>query len=303
MSGVAVRLLLWAATVQVEGSSSCPRPELVATRLAELLPADAGGGPPDRARIWEEGDAIAVELESPDGTSLGARRFPRTYACEDLASALALSLAGWESDVHPEFTPRLAGRGPRPTLIERAPPQPGVTQPWEGGAGVAVGLGGSLDVRAGAVDAVLGGWLTPPAWRTSVRVEVGGQSNREIPLQYGRVVWRRLTAGLGVERPIPTALNHEDRAWLRWFALARLAWLDMRGDGFALNHSDAALDPGLAAGLRVVMRRGHLSSWVELAAAAWPVRHDVQAGGLGDIGRLPVAEGFLRIGLGLTSPR
>lgn len=301
--GTAAGLVFLAAAVRVEGTTACPHPDQVAARLGALLSADVPGARPDRARIWDDGDDVAVELDGSDGTLIGARRFPRRHGCEDLAAALAVSIAGWESDVHPEFSPHLIEGAPPPTVTKPAAPDPLPPRQWAADAGLSLGVGGSLDPRATTEDAVLGGWLTPPSRRTSLRFGVGGQMSQQIALQYGRASWRRWAVDLGLERPFWTSREGKADGWLHGFALARLAWLEMHGEGFVLDRSDSAIDPGLAAGLRATMTRGRLASWVELAASWWPVRHNVQAAGLGDVGRLPVAEAFVRVGVGVRSLR
>ena len=303
--GAVALLALFSAVVQVEGTTSCPPPDLVVARLEELLPAAAGGEGPDRSRLWYEGDDLVVLLERSDGVLIGSRRFPRTFACEDLAYATAVSVADWESDVHPEFAPHLIARKNPASLGDRAispPLVPSAPRSWKANAGVAVSLGGSVDKPAGAEGALIGAWLTPAGWRSSLRAQMEGQSEQQISLQYGRAAWRRWTLGFGLERPFG-ASSDRGGGWLRGFALARLAWLDMRGEGFTLNRSDSTFDPGAAVGTRAVLARGRWSPWVEIAASWWPVRHNVQASGIGDIGRLPAVEAFVSVGVALTSAR
>jgi hypothetical protein len=280
----------------------------VADRLGGLLSTDVAGKQPDRARLWEQDGELIVLLERFDGGLIGIRRFPRTFECKDLANAAAVSLADWESDVHPEFPPRLVARA-TPILLQ-APAQLALPLPlrrWQLNAGVALAVGGSVggspDRPVPAGGAVVGAWLTRAGWQQiSFRAEFEGQSEREISFSYGGAAWRRWALGLGVERsffPGPA----DGGGWFRWFALARLAWLDMRGQGFTLNRRDSTIDPGAVVGVRAIATRGRWSSWVELAACSWPVRQAVQANGVGTIGHLPALEAFVRVGLGLTPVR
>ncbi|MES1209304.1 MAG: hypothetical protein ABUS79_25480, partial [Pseudomonadota bacterium] len=250
-----------------------------------------------RALLWEEGEEVVIRLEASDGTLMGMRRLPRTFGCEDLASAVAVSLAGWESDVHPEFAPRLSARAlPSATpigvaIVNSSAP----AQPWRINAGVALGLGGSVD-GAAAGDATIGAWLRPPAWTAALRAEIEGQSERQRAVQGGQAAWRRWTLGLGIERPF-VASSDGGVAWLRWFALARLAWLDVRGQGLSPNRRDTAPDPGAAAGVRARTTGVGWSLWAEIAMAAWPVRHELMVAGANDTRLLPAVEGFARIGV------
>ncbi len=304
VSAVAL-VALFSAAVQLEGATSCPRPDLVADRLTRLLSAEgARQQRPDRARLWEQDGDLVVLLERWDGVLIGTRRFPRTYACEDLAYAAAVSLADWESDVHPEFAPNVIARANPASVFAAAPlPPPPAPGRWKLNAGAAVALGGSLDTPAAAGGAVVGAWLTPSdGRRVSLRAEMEGQSTRQIALEYGDAAWRRWTLGVGVERSF-LASPENGGGWFRWFALVRLAWLEMHGKGFTLNRSDGTFDPGAAVGTRAVLARGRWTSWLELAASWWPVRQTVQANGVGDVGRLPAVEAFVRFGLGLGSAR
>jgi hypothetical protein len=310
----AALLALFSAAVQVEGTTTCPPPDLVAARLDGLLPAATAGEQRDRARLWEEGDDLVVLLERANGALVGTRRLPRTYACEDLAYAAAVSVADWESDVHPEFAPQLTARGGPASPAVRvsaqaflptspsSPPSSLSTRPWRVSAGLAVSIGGSIDKPAGAAGALIGAWLTPGRERWAFRADAAAQSEQQISLQDGQAVWRRWSLDLGVERPF-AATAGRDAGWLRAFALARLAWLDMRGQGFTLNRSQSALDPGAAVGARAVLARGRWSPWVEAAATWWPVHHNVQVDGIGDVGRLPAVEAFVSVGVELASAR
>ena len=104
-----------AMVVQAEGTTTCPDPALVATRLAGLLPASAAVADQlDRAKLWEDGGDLVIRLERADGVVLGTRRLPRTYGCEDLASAVAVSVAAWRAMFTPNSRPSWsrAKRGP-----------------------------------------------------------------------------------------------------------------------------------------------------------------------------------------------
>src|SRR5882672_5449445 len=89
--------------VTVEGAAVCPTAADVAARLEALLPARATDELPDIARLDLREDALLVTLADPDGTTIGERALDRGFPCSDLASAAAVVIATWESDVHPEF--------------------------------------------------------------------------------------------------------------------------------------------------------------------------------------------------------
>jgi hypothetical protein len=293
-------LAVIAVAVQTEGTTSCPHPDEVAARLAGLLPSTAASDLPDRGRLWEEGADLVIQLETADGVVLGMRRLPRTaYSCEDLAAAVAVSLAAWESDIHPEFAPDLAARPVAARQdFDSLPGSSSLSRSWRMEIGAELGVGGSVDRPAVAGDVVMDAWLTPPGARTSLRTEVEGQSERAIALRGGRALWRRSSLGLGLERPFfgTRTVGGAVRGGLSWLGLARIAWLNLRGEGFPQNHTLGVLDPGVTAGLRWAGADEHWSFGVELAASLWPVRHEAVEGGNGDRGRLPASEVFLRMG-------
>jgi hypothetical protein len=331
----AAGLLVWAAwiQVQVDGATECPRPEQVATALGALLPLGAEvdrHGDPDRAHLSQEDGALVAVLERADGALLGVRRFPPHHACADLGAAVAVSLAEMESDVHPEFgvtLPSGAGTPPAsrsPWLAAHAgdsEARPAGGSRFRAMLGLTLGLGGAFDVASGATmpsaqgggraDAAVGTWVTPSGWtRTAARVELEAQSQQRLAFDTGAAAWRRWTLAAGLERAIwqddrPRADDpgRDRRGWLRAFAVARLAWLDLHGQGFTVDRTDRSVDPGLAAGLRAVTERGPFSIWIEAGVGWWPVEHEIRATGLGALGRLPAAEAWVRVGGGVIALR
>jgi hypothetical protein len=302
VAGCFVGFALLATAVEVEGSTACPSPAQVSERLVPLLSTDATDGEGSHARLWQQGDEVAVELDAPDGSTIGTRRFSTTYSCADLASAIAVALATWASDVHPAFAPHLEAARPSPTIATTAADVRVPAAPAPAAVNVAAGLGGGV-ASAGsgsgfAAEAVVGAWLLPTGWRLWPRLELDLQSERRLSLSEGAVAWRRFSLGLGVEANLVG--DREARVRLNAFALARLAWLDLHGQGFNLNRGDAVLDPGATAGVRAVLGRGRWQPWVELAASVWLARHDLEATGLGMLGHLPRGELFARLGVSVV---
>jgi len=326
--GVLPGVLLLAAGLRVEGTSLCPTAAGVALHLAHLLPAASvvtaatdsvgtgaasDGAPADHAQLTDDGGDVVVVLTRPGEGIVGTRRFPRGYDCESLASAIAVSLAVWASDVHPDYaaarlSDAAATVNPSGVTARAAPslepPARGHRDPWRWGAGVALGLGGSIDVPAGAGDLLVNAWSRPPLTSTALRAELEAQSERELSLQQGHGAWRRFVLGVGVEQTLARGTDTSGSGWLRGFATARVALLQLRGDGFTVNHREGVADVGASAGLRAVRAQaipaqGRWASWFELAAALWPISHEllVMEGG-STSRRLPVFEAFARVGLG-----
>ena len=313
--GVLPGLVLLAAGVRVEGSSGCPTAASVASHLAHLLPgssaataAGENGGPDDaaadRVRLTDDGGDVLVVLTRPGEGTVGTRRFPRTYDCESLASAIAVSVTVWASDVHPDYAAaRLAARSDTTNPLGlTAQPNPlarAAHDSWRWGAGLALGLGGSIDVPAAAGALVVNLWSRPPLASTALRAELEAQSERDLAVQAGHGAWRRFSLGVGLERTLARGTDTSGSGWLRAFGTARVALLQLRGDGFAVNHEDRVADAGASVGLRAVRAQGSWASWVELATALWPIGHDLLVNaGASSSRRLPVLEAFARVGWG-----
>ena len=311
------RILLLVVAMKVEGTTSCPAPADVAAQLAAWLPPEANKDDARRVRLIEDGQDLIVRFEGPEHVLRGTRRFSRTYSCPELVAAVSVTIAAWQNDVHPDFASELTPAtsnpaAPRIQVVADAspaapPPSDTVTVSpsstrastrWGLALGFSVGLGAALDGPAAAGDATLATWLTPPAATSSLRFEVEGQSQRQVGLPGGSASWRRVSGGLGLERPLFPAGGRDDQAALRWFALARLGWLGLRGQGFAVNHSDQALDAGGSVGVRKPFIRGRWSFWGEVVVSAWPIHHDAVGPGALDVAQLPLTEIFVRIGAG-----
>jgi hypothetical protein len=219
----------------------------------------------------------------------------------------------WASDVHPDYAaPRLTA-GPETTDPVRLSARPGPAPApsvapgsgrWRWGAGLALGVGGSLDVPAPAGDLLASGWWRPPLASTALRAELEAQSERDLAVQAGHGAWRRFALGLGLERTLARGADSSGAGWLRGFATARVALLQLRGDGFAVNHQDRVADVGASLGLRAVRGQGNWASWIELATALWPIGQELLVTAEASSSRrLPVFEAFARVGWGWGAGR
>lgn len=100
---VALTLAFPKPVVMVTGETRCPSRQDVAARVATLLSTEIVRQEPDFAELQEVGSQMVVTLVGRDGTRIGRRSLPLWYSCADLASAVGVVIATWESDVHPEF--------------------------------------------------------------------------------------------------------------------------------------------------------------------------------------------------------
>src|SRR5262249_18315952 len=149
---------------------------------------------------------LIVTLARPDGTTIGERALDRGYPCADLASAAAVVIATWESDVHPEFrlppplAPPPAPRAPSPPappVVSASPAPAPAGARWDVGAGITGSLAPSSGGTAPALGALVVASWTPAAHRVGARLAVAGTMERELPLGSARVRWQRTNLALG----------------------------------------------------------------------------------------------------------
>ena len=111
-------LVVFDAIVRITGDGGCPTTAEVDARVRALLPAGSEQDEQDVATLEQSLSHVRVSVRRPDGTILGERKFDRAHTCAELAAAVALVIATWESDVHPEFALGL------PVPAEQASPSP-----------------------------------------------------------------------------------------------------------------------------------------------------------------------------------
>src|SRR5215831_19458615 len=105
MIGVVIASLL---ALQVQGAGNCPSPAEVEEKLAPLFPAGFAQSSTDLATLAEESDGtLSVSLAHPDGRLVARRRLPRAATCGEQAQTVAVALAVWEAQIHPEISLRL----------------------------------------------------------------------------------------------------------------------------------------------------------------------------------------------------
>src|SRR5204862_3448142 len=108
---------------QIESASGCPTAADIDGRLVPLLPPGFAMQSSDRAIITDDADGLSVALARSDGRSVARRRLPRAGTCADQAETVAVTLAVWEAQIHPEIAlrlDRLAG-GPPAAVAAPAP--------------------------------------------------------------------------------------------------------------------------------------------------------------------------------------
>ncbi len=328
-------LLAWLVAinpvVRFVGQAGCPSTADVDARLRTLFPTAAGGGDRDVATLEEGRTHLRVIVRRPDGTTLGQRELQRDHSCAELADAVALVVATWESDVHPEFALALPPPVDRPAASsvssdgapDRSPDSPPVlqqrTRPADGPTGadlesvatpapsrtgfdigaalVAAAaphtLDGSFESDLVAAVSVVAGWV-PHGSGPGARVALGIAADRVIPLASGDAHWRRVTAAVGPQFRF-SKLTKTSVLDLHVELIA--AGLDVHGQRFSVNGNDWSFDVGAGAGARLWLGTGTWRPWLDLSVAFWPTEHVVYAAPSQEAVSLPKIETLLALGL------
>jgi len=252
-----------ALPVQVE-SAACPSGHEVEQALAAMLPSVSEAIRPDVARVFRRDDHLQIELVNPDAAVIAERRLDENGSCAELAELIAVVIASWESDVHPEFTrshaePMLIALpdAPRPS-----PPVPIPAAFYEVAAGAALSWSGSP-----ALAALLAmGWV-PRGAGPGLHLSATVESTHRLDLGNRQAAaWRRYMGSAEFDWHLPSG------AWaLDFHSGLALGWLAASGTGFSENYNGYSFSPGAVAGTRFsrrVMR--HASLWLELALCYWP---------------------------------
>ena len=290
--------------MQVQGAGSCPSPGEVEEKLAPLLPVGFASGSGDLAAVVEEADGtLSVSLARSDGKTVARRRLPRAATCSEQAQTVAVALAVWEAQIHPEISLRLDRLAASATPSSTAPPRAAEgdlvlqhaaakapPRPLElalGAAAMGAWQPGSLAPGA-RLDALLG--TASGAWRA--RLSVVGLGTHAESLPPGEARWWRLYFALGADYVLPLS-----RRWdLGLGAAGVLGVATVEGVGFTTDRTARTADLGVEALLRVDLRLGGIRPWLGLALVTWLRQQTVDVTGTGGSLVLPRAEPILALG-------
>jgi hypothetical protein len=301
MTALVVSALL---ALQIEGAGSCPTAAEVDGKLIPLLSPGFATSSADLAVIAEEPDgALSLSLARPDGRTIARRRLPRSGTCDEQAEMVAVTIAVWEAQIHPEISlrlDRLAGTGsssappaappaaPALTLArssERAPAR--LLMPSIGGAVVgswqpdSVAPGGRLDATLGAAGR---------SWRA--RLSLAGLGKHTVSLAPGQAEWWRLYAALGADYVLPLG-----RLWQVAAGVAGVVGvINAEGSGFSNNRTARATDLGAEAMLRLELRLGVMRPWLGLALVTWLRRQTLDVTGEAGSAVVPRLEPLIALG-------
>jgi hypothetical protein len=300
MSGLVVSL--WLA-IQIDGAGTCPTTTEIQRQLAPLLPSGGAIDLSDRARIAESADGLDVALARSDGRTVARRRLPRSGTCAEQAETVAVTLAVWEAQIHPEIALRLDRLGATPTAgtaatVGRAGAAPTVAraaEPAAQGPGLfAVGAavvgswqpgsiapGGRVDVTRGTA----GG-----SWRARLSLAALGRHTMSLPP--GEATWWRLYAAAGTDYVLSIGAGWQ----VTLGAAGVLGAVMAAGSGYSNDRTTRSADVGVETLARAELPRSALRPWLGVALLTWLRRQDVVVTGQGASAALPRFEGVLALG-------
>ncbi len=288
--------------MEIHAAGDCPVAADVERQLAPLLGDAGAAGTSDVATIKRRPDgSVSVSLADTDGRAIGGRQLPRARSCGDQAETVAVTLAIWEAQLHPEIAlrlDRLAPEAARPPVAAAVPETPilRAAPPARRSMSTTAGLG----VAAAGV-AHASGW-SPGArvelnvgrrdgrWR--LRVAAVGVGRDTVDVSPGKAGWWRAFLVLGPELDVARG-----RRWgVVVSAGAAAGVASVSGTGFDVNRQTLSLDVGAEAGARVEWRPGRLRPWLGASVVGWARRQAVDVQGVSAGTELPRVEPMVALG-------
>jgi hypothetical protein len=253
----------------VASVQDCPAPALVDAQVREILGLAAEDPLEERATLAREGNGLRVIVRGKDERVIGERLLQAEGTCDELAGAVAVVMAAWISDVHPEYVGTLP-ENPAPSVTPpllltdavKPAPAPRAERSHHGLLGVA--LGADLSGATAAPLAAL-------SWRLMARrfgVGLGATATfiapRTAQLSPGSVRYFRWPLLLGPTLRLPFAVPV-----LELQAGAALAWLRLEGVDFSPPQAHDDFAGGGFLSLRAAMGAGSFVPFAELSGVAW----------------------------------
>jgi hypothetical protein len=234
----------------------CPAGADVELALASMLTSSGvTSEKQDVAKVEHASDKLHVELRDPEGIVIAERTLDGGASCAELARMVAIVIASWESDVHPEFVRRpaeIARVQPAPLPEPPIPTAPAVVASYDVAAGATVGQADTL-----AAGASIGAAWFPRGVGLGAWILGAGDFSRTIAVGTHQASWRRWTTSLEL-----AYRSTRDRLAFDAHAGMALGWVSTEGIDYDQNRSVSATSVGGTAGIR-------MSWWVSRHAALW----------------------------------
>jgi hypothetical protein len=245
------------ALVTVAGAETCPTIDDVERRVRAILHLRPEQELSERFVVERHEAALFVELRSADAALIGQRTLPLEGNCDELAEAAAVVLSAWLTDVHPDFATALPMPEPEPQVPPELPVPVPVAEPpvpkaeappasrpappkpaprfMPHGVELSLGAGADWQGRKFAASAMVSAAFAPNAGGLGAFIWAALDTSRRESLGGGSVSWRRWPIGVG-----PSYRWQASRLRFDVSLGPALAWLRVRGVGFAPNYSQHA---------------------------------------------------------------
>lgn len=297
MGGILLALI---AAMEIQIPGTCPGLAAVQRHLAPLLAPGFDARTQDRALVAEGNDGgVTVMLARADGGGSATRQLPRAGSCEDQAETIAVLLASWEGEIHPELSLRAAAstgtpRGGDTGALGVATRVPAPSSSGRGLAieAVGIGVGGAWApdslAPSARIDLSVGNGMI--GWLGRLSLEVAGTQTVSVPPGHGD--WWRAALALGAD--------YGARLGQQWVArggvAGTLGFVTVGGSGYSQNQRSTSLDAGAEALARLEWRRGRIAPWLGVAVMARLRRQYVDVGGALGSATLPRLEPSIALG-------
>jgi hypothetical protein len=282
-----------------------------------LLSRDDAVPPSETANVAVHDRTLLITLKGADGLVLGERRLLAEGDCDAQARAVAVIIATFLSDIHPEYLsllpdserepdvapapsapaespepPPPKAPPPPPRTLPLAPPSPLKPEPSEWLFGLAAGAEFSSQFVPAAALSVS---FLPAADGFGARafVLVTGAAERQLGEEEASSF--RFPLGVG-----PLFRFGRASAWCDVSAGASVGWLHVAGRTFDDNESANDIVFGPFLGVRAGTEWLGLRPFAELGALAWPGESTLVARSPDVTARLPWFEAFLLVGAGFV---
>ncbi len=253
----------------------------------------------DVARVEWRGDQLRMELVDARANVIAERWLDAHGSCAELAELVAVVIASWESDVHPEYARPHTEQQPLP----RVPPPPPPTKrearrsrARRSAYDVALGTSVSLAGTAAPAGMLALTWI-PRGLGLGPRLFGVVEAPRRLDLGVGWARWGRWMGGAELDLRLPAGANPIDL-----HGGIVLGWLTVQGYGFTTSLSGHAFSPAVAAGGRYswwISRS--LAVWLDVSGLYWTRNQIVFGEPLGHERRIPELEGLVTFGLAFGS--
>lgn len=290
------------AAIEIQATGDCPGAAEVRRRLEPLLDAGSAEGASDVATIKQHADGtLVLSLADAAGRSVGERRFDRGGPCADRADTVAVTLAIWQAQLHPEITLRLDRLSPA------TPPAPAARPPAEMAAVRPAPAPTPSTPMALSLGAAAAGSWQPGSWAPAGRLELGigrpgsrwrarlaalGLATHTRAVGPGQARWWRAALSLGADLDVVRGPR-----WALVLGAGALGGVvSISGEGYTTNRTSRSLDAGGELRARGEWRPGRLRPWVGASVAGWLRRQGLDLEGV-PVSALPRVEPAAALGV------